>query len=273
MADELRFQLATALAHLVAPAAFQFQRIDSLESLIALLCERRIRLDTGALQALAHAEPLQFDTVALLVDRCIRPCLVDGAAPTPELALAVDALTAALRVAHPSQWLNARLSAAQLVECVDADTPLAASCARCLAALAHLHAPLVPADLFRRLVAIAAVRAAANADLRTLVASLYITYAADCDDALLLHTLGANATLAIAAAILAPPEHPFIVRARALNLLPQSFVVDADTAATAPRSPLKKQSGSRRALLADDDAAVNKEKRKKKLPAVDTNVI
>lgn len=269
--DELRFQLAAALAPLLAANAYQFQRIDSLESLIALLCERRIRIDAAALRQLAQSEPTQFDIVALLVDRCIRPnLLLESSPPTPELTLAVDALTAALRFAVPSQWHGARLNAAQLVDCVDADSPLAASCARCLAALATVQLALVSVDLFRRLVAIAAVRAAANADLRSLIASLYVTYAAECDDALLVNTLGANASLVIAAAIVAPPDHPFIVRTRALNLLPQSFVIDDGVA---PRSPLKKQSGSsRRALLTDDDAAVNKEKRKKKLPIVDSNV-
>jgi hypothetical protein len=273
MTDELRFQLTTALAHLLAPAAFQFQRVDSLESLIALFCERRIRLDVAALRALAASEPAQFDVVALLVDRCIRPCLVDNSPPIAELPLAVDALTAALRLATPSQWLDARLGATQLVECIDADTPLAAACTRCVAALANLQTALVSVDLFRRLVAIASVRAANNADLRMLVASLYVTYAAECDDALLVSTLGANAALAIAAGIVAPPEHPFIVRARALNLLPQSFVPIEDVVGVPPRSPLKKQSGSRRALLTDDDTAVNKEKsRKKKLPVAETNV-
>lgn len=252
---ELKFRLSSSLA-LLNPNAFQFQRIDALESLITLLSERRIRIDAAAVRALFHGEP-QFDVVALLAERCLRPCFECtpfSIAPNVynELVLAIDALTVALKFASPSLWVAARINAANLVDCIEIDLPqqptqqqqlqqqhlsLTTACSHCLAAVALLQNALVPVDLFKRLATIAAVRT--NTALRSLVASLYVTFASDCDDAFFRSTLGVAAQ-GIASTI-SSADHPFVVRARALNLLPDDVAL--------LRSPLKKQSGSRRALV------------------------
>lgn len=248
---ELKFRLSSSLA-LLNPNAFQFQRIDALESLITLLSERRIRIDAAAVRALIHGEP-QFDVVALLAERCLRPhfeCTPLSIAPNVynELALAIDALTVSLKFASPSLWVAARIDVANLVDCIEMDAPqqqqlqqpqlsLTTACAHCLGAVALLQNALVPVDLFKRLATIATVRP--NTALRSLVASLYVTFASDCDDAFFRSTLGVAAQ-GIASTI-SSADHPFVVRARALNLLPDDVAL--------LRSPLKKQSGSRRALV------------------------